>query len=148
MPNCGITPDFSVYSAPKRPAADSQSVPGYHSRPDMATITADGRRNMLAVLRFSEKTTTATAARTGRLWPQVRPAAGPQPRAFRSWGVVIPGCVGFAQLPFFADQLVHLFPVSHGKRVMHCTGDLADPFKVVEDFLVAVDVGFKYFPIV
>src|SRR5579871_1849650 len=56
--------------------------------------------------------------------------------------------VGFAQLPLFTNQLGYLLPVCHGKRMMHVSRNLADALKVMEDFLVAVNVLFKNFPVV
>src|SRR5882724_7163598 len=103
----------------------------------MAAIAADGRRNMLPVFRFSKKDHAATAARTAHLGRQSALAERNGDKLFDHWGAD-PGGVRLAQLPFFADQLGYLLPVGHGKGVMHGPGDLADPFKVVEDFLVAI----------
>ena len=113
----------------------------------MAAVAADGRRDVLAVLRLGEKDDAAAAARAADLGCQRSLAHGHGHQLFDHrrgdpWGV------GFAQLPFFAEKPGHLLPVGHGKSVVHGPGNLADPLKVVEDLLVAVDVRFEYFPIV
>src|SRR6185437_14523529 len=113
----------------------------------MAAIAADGRRDMVAVLRFGEKDHTSAAPGAADLGCQRTLAQCDRDELFDHRGAD-PWGVSLAQLPFFTDQLGHLFPVGHGKRMMHGAGNLADPLKVVEDFFVAVDVRLEYFPIV
>src|SRR5579864_1678866 len=113
----------------------------------MSAIAADGSRNMLAVLRFRQKDHTAASARAADFGRQ-----GPLPQGHGNelfdHGSTDPWSIGLAQLPFFADQLGHLFPVGHGKSMVHGASDFADPFKVMENLFVAINMGLKYFPIV
>src|SRR6476659_11076383 len=102
---------------------------------------------MVAVFRLREKDHTTTATGAADLGSQ-RSLAERHGNELLDHRRADSGRVGFAQLPFFADQFSHQLPVRHGKRMMHGPRNLTDPLKVVEDFLVAVNVRLKYLPVV